>query len=68
MTDYDQAGRYLIKCDAAGFCRWLLARADASLLELIEKYGLRHRFPDARIFPNLSDAISAFRAETAAVP
>jgi high affinity sulfate transporter 1 len=43
-----------------------MARADASLLHLIEKYGLRHRLPDTRVFPNLSDAIAAFRAETAA--
>jgi high affinity sulfate transporter 1 len=60
----------------AGLCDYLeakgitlaLARADASLLELIEKYDLRRRFPDARIFPNLSDAIAAFRAHTATVP
>src|SRR5262249_20360879 len=24
MNDYDKAGRYLIKCDPAGFWRWLL--------------------------------------------
>jgi MFS superfamily sulfate permease-like transporter len=60
----------------AGLCDYLeakgitlaLARADASLVALIEKYGLRRRFPDARIFPNLSDAIAAFRAHTATVP
>jgi MFS superfamily sulfate permease-like transporter len=60
----------------AGLCDYLeakgitlaLARADASLVALIEKYGLRRRFPDARIFPNLSDAVAAFRAHTATVP
>jgi MFS superfamily sulfate permease-like transporter len=43
-----------------------LARTDTSLLQVLEMYGLRERFPDARVYPTLEEAISAFRTETAA--
>ncbi|MGZ4534246.1 MAG: SulP family inorganic anion transporter [Nocardioidaceae bacterium] len=39
-----------------------LARADVSLLKLLETYHLRGRFPDARIYGNLHEAVAAFRA------
>ena len=56
----------------AGLCDYLdakavtlvLTRADTSLLHVLDVYGLKHRFPDSRIFPTLSEAIAAFRAET----
>jgi high affinity sulfate transporter 1 len=42
----------------------VLARADTSLLNVLDLYGLDQRFPESRIFPNLSEAVAAFRAET----
>jgi MFS superfamily sulfate permease-like transporter len=56
----------------AGLCDYLdakgvslvLAGADTSLLNVLDVYGMRHRFPDGRIFPTLSEAIAAFHAET----
>jgi MFS superfamily sulfate permease-like transporter len=55
----------------AGLCDYLdakevtlvLARADTSLLNVLDVYGLRPRFPDSRIFPTLSGAVAAFRGE-----
>jgi high affinity sulfate transporter 1 len=42
----------------------VLARADTSLLHVLDVYGMRHRFPDSRIFSSLSEAVAAFRAGT----
>ena len=45
-----------------------LARADDGLLQTLEKYELRKRIPDSRLFGNLADAVSAFEASTLATP
>ena len=39
-----------------------LARPDAALLDVLQVYELKHRFPDSRIFPTMNEAIAAFRA------
>jgi hypothetical protein len=57
MTEYDQAGRYLIKCDAAGFCRWLLGRADVAFHLWIDSRRLA--LPDQRDRTN--DLVASFR-------
>jgi high affinity sulfate transporter 1 len=59
----------------AGLCDYLdnkgitfvLARPDPSLLHLLDIYGLRKWLPDDHIYPNLADAISAFRVASVAV-
>jgi MFS superfamily sulfate permease-like transporter len=40
-----------------------LAQPDSALLHVLDKYGLRRRIPDARIYATLADAVTAFRAE-----
>jgi hypothetical protein len=57
MTDYDRAGRYLIKCDAAGFCRWLLGRADVAFHLWIDSRRLA--LPDQHDRTN--DLVASFR-------
>ena len=40
-----------------------LARADSNLLETLTVYGLGDRIPPERVYGNLVDAITAFRAD-----
>ena len=44
-----------------------LARPDAALLQVLQVYDLKHRFPDTRIFPTMDEAVAAFRARAPAV-
>jgi hypothetical protein len=57
MNDYDKAGRYSIKRDAAGFFRWLLRREDVSFHLWID--ARRHALPDQGDLTN--DLVAAFR-------
>jgi MFS superfamily sulfate permease-like transporter len=40
-----------------------LAQPDSALLQILDKYGLRRRIPDARVYATLADAVTAFRAD-----
>jgi high affinity sulfate transporter 1 len=53
LYDYLQAKRITLA----------LAQADSALLHVLDKYGLRKRIPDARVYATLADAVTAFRAE-----
>jgi hypothetical protein len=57
MSDYDKAGRYLIKRDPAGFFRWLLRHPGGAFHAWID--ARRHALPDQGDLTN--DLVAAFR-------
>ncbi len=57
MTDYDKAGRYLIKRDPAGFFGWLLRLAAVAFHAWID--ARRHALPRQGDLTN--DLVAAFR-------
>ena len=48
--------------DARGI-RFVLARADSGLIDTLTLYGLMERIPAENVYPNLTDAVTAFEAE-----
>jgi hypothetical protein len=57
MNDFDKAGRYLVKRDPGGFCRWLLRRPDVSFHTWID--ARRLALPDEHDLTH--DLVAVFR-------